>query len=113
MAMTVKEVADLVGISVRTLHHYDEIGLLKPDDVTESGYRLYSDDNLTNLQQILFFKELGFPLKNIRDMMHSPAYDQLEALELQHSMLLEKRTKLNQMIVTRRRPSSTRKENGT
>ncbi|GIQ69942.1 MerR family transcriptional regulator [Xylanibacillus composti] len=100
MAMTVKEVADLVGISVRTLHHYDEIDLLKPDDVSESGYRLYSDDNLTQLQQILFFKELGFPLKQIRDIMNGPAYDRLDALELQYRMLLDKRTKLDQMIMT-------------
>ncbi len=63
MKMKVKEVADLVGISVRTLHHYDDIGLLTPGEVTDSGYRLYSDENLATLQQILFFKELGFPLK--------------------------------------------------
>jgi DNA-binding transcriptional MerR regulator len=59
-------VADLVGISVRTLHYYDEIGLLVPEETTESGYRLYSDENLETLQQILFFKELGFPLKKLR-----------------------------------------------
>ena len=58
MAMRVKEVADLVGISVRTLHHYDEIGLLTPDETTESGYRLYSNENLETLQQILFFKTI-------------------------------------------------------
>jgi len=57
--MKVKEVADLVGVSVRTLHHYDEIDLLKPDTITVSGYRLYSVNNLETLQQILFFKELG------------------------------------------------------
>lgn len=64
--MKVKEVAELVGISVRTLHHYDEIGLLTPDETTEAGYRVYSDENLETLQQILFFKELGFPLKKSR-----------------------------------------------
>ncbi|GIQ66248.1 hypothetical protein PACILC2_48160 [Paenibacillus cisolokensis] len=64
--MKVKEVADLVGISVRTLHYYDEIGLLTPDTVTESGYRLYSDDNLELLQQILFFREMGLPLKKLK-----------------------------------------------
>ncbi len=63
MEMTVKEVADLVGISVRTLHHYDSINLLKPDNTTEAGYRLYNDKSLEKLQQILFFKELDFPLK--------------------------------------------------
>src|SRR5699024_926678 len=64
--MTVKEVADLAGISVRTLHYYDDIGLLVPDEITDSGYRLYSDENLETLQQILFFKELDFPLKEIK-----------------------------------------------
>jgi len=61
--MRIKEVADLAGISVRTLRYYDQIGLLKPDRVTESGYRIYSEENLETLQQILFFRELGFPLK--------------------------------------------------
>lgn len=97
--MRVKEVADLVGISVRTLHHYDEIGLLTPDETTESGYRLYSDDNLEVLQQILFFKELGFPLKKIREIISSPSFDRREALELHRKMLLEKRSRLDQMIV--------------
>lgn len=64
--MKVKEIADLVGISVRTLHHYDQIGLLIPDKTTEAGYRVYSDENLETLQQILFFRELGFPLKKLK-----------------------------------------------
>ncbi len=63
MTMRVKEVADLVGISVRTLHHYDEIGLLTPDETTESGYRLYSNENLETLQQILFFKRAWLPFE--------------------------------------------------
>lgn len=60
---TVKQVAKLAGISVRTLHHYDEIGLLSPAETSEAGYRLYSEDDLDVLQQILFYRELGFPLK--------------------------------------------------
>lgn len=98
--MKVKEVADLVGISVRTLHHYDEIGLLIPDETTEAGYRVYSDENLETLQQILFFKELGFPLKKIKEIIDSPSFDRQEALEMQHKMLLEKKRRLEKMIGT-------------
>jgi DNA-binding transcriptional MerR regulator len=100
MAMKVKEVADLVGISVRTLHYYDEIGLLTPEETTESGYRLYSDENLETLQQILFFKELGFPLKKIKEIINSPSFDRHDALVLQRKMLLEKRKRLDKMIAT-------------
>ena len=70
--MKVKEVSQLTGVSVRTLHHYDDIGLLTPDCTTEAGYRLYSDDNLATLQQILFFRELGFSLKKIKELLTSP-----------------------------------------
>nr|WP_289037419.1 MerR family transcriptional regulator [uncultured Allobacillus sp.] len=98
--MKVKEVADLVGISVRTLHHYDEIGLLIPEETTEAGYRVYSEKNLEDLQQILFFKELGFNLKKIKEIMDSPIFDRQEALRMQHQMLLEKRKRLNKMMAT-------------
>ncbi|TCP61760.1 MerR family transcriptional regulator [Baia soyae] len=98
--MRVKEVADLVGVSVRTLHHYDEIGLLVPDETSESGYRLYSNANLELLQQILFFKELGFSLQTIKEIVHSPTFDQQEALQMHHQTLLEKRHRLDKMIQT-------------
>ncbi|MFD1205492.1 MULTISPECIES: MerR family transcriptional regulator [Sporosarcina] len=98
--MKVKEVADLTGVSVRTLHHYDAIGLLVPDDVTEAGYRVYSDDNMTTLQQILFFREVGFPLKKIKELLESPSFNRLEAFELQRDMLLAKRRQLDVMIET-------------
>ncbi|MFC5602031.1 MerR family transcriptional regulator [Sporosarcina koreensis] len=98
--MKVKEVADLTGVSVRTLHHYDEIGLLVPDNVTEAGYRVYSDENLTTLQQILFFREVGFPLKKIKELLESPSFNRLEAFELQRDMLVAKRRQLETMIET-------------
>ena len=98
--MKVKEVADLVGISVRTLHHYDEIGLLTPEEITDSGYRLYSEKNLETLQQILFFKELDFPLKKIKEIISSPSFDRQEALRLHRKMLLEKRGRIDKMIAT-------------
>ncbi|MGI6558791.1 MAG: MerR family transcriptional regulator [Limnochordia bacterium] len=100
MAMKVKEVADLVGVSVRTLHHYDEIGLLKPDGTTASGHRLYSQENLDALQQILFFRELGFPLQEIKRIINSPSFDRREALLLHREMLLEKRRRLDRMLAT-------------
>ncbi|GGC98700.1 MerR family transcriptional regulator [Thalassobacillus devorans] len=98
--MRVKEVADLVGISVRTLHHYDEIGLLKPDTTTDAGYRVYSDANLETLQQILFFKEVDFPLKRIKATLEDPSFNREEALEMHRKMLLEKRRRLDQVINT-------------
>ena len=63
---TVKEVSELTGVSIRTLHYYDSIGLLRPTEITESGYRLYDDTALERLQQILLFRELQFPLKEIK-----------------------------------------------
>lgn len=98
--MKVKKVADLVGISVRTLHHYDEIGLLTPEETTEAGYRNYSDHDLETLQQILFFKELGFPLKQIKEIIDNPSFDREEALEMHRNLLLEKRSRLDKMIET-------------
>ncbi|ARK25174.1 MerR family transcriptional regulator [Sporosarcina sp. P37] len=100
MKMKVKEVADLVGISVRTLHHYDDIGLLKPDETTEAGYRYYSDQNLETLQQILFFRELDFPLKEIKEIITAPSFDRHEALRLQREMLQKKRERIDLMIAT-------------
>jgi DNA-binding transcriptional MerR regulator len=100
MAMRVKEVAELVGVSVRTLHYYDEIGLLTPDSTTESGYRLYSDDNLDTLQQILFFRELGFSLKEIKRILGSPSFNRQEALIMHRKMLRKKRDQLDKMLGT-------------
>ncbi len=85
--LTVNEVSRLTGVSVRSLHHYDAIGLLKPAKVTEAGYRLYGDDELKRLQNILLFRELQFPLQQIRTILDSPDFDQREALAQQIRLL--------------------------
>jgi len=94
MGLTVGEVASLARVSVRTLHHYDDIGLLSPSERSESGYRHYSDADLATLQQILFFKELGFGLGDITRIMHDPDFDRLEALRMQRRMLADKSAQL-------------------
>ena len=78
---TVNEVSKLTGVSVRTLHHYDAIGLLKPTQVTEAGYRLYDDTALARLQTILLFRELQFPLKEIKSILDSPDFNREQALK--------------------------------
>lgn len=83
---SISQVARLTGISVRTLQYYDEIGLLKPSELTSSGYRLYDDNALQTLQQILFFKELGFSLKEIRQILENPDFDRITAFKEQKKM---------------------------
>jgi DNA-binding transcriptional MerR regulator len=100
MGYTVSEVAQLAGVSVRTLHYYDEIGLLKPAAVSPSGYRLYSDADLERLQQILFFKELGFQLSAIQDILDHPDFDRKQALEAHRKLLVEKMKRLQRIIDT-------------
>lgn len=85
--MSVHEVAELTGITVRTLHYYDEIGLLKPTKVTEAGYRMYDDTALSRLQSVLLFRELEFPLKEIKAILDSPNFDQSEAIAQQIKLL--------------------------
>lgn len=92
--------SQLTGVSIRTLHHYNDIGLLVPDNSTEAGYRLYSNENVATLQQILFFRELGFPLKKIKELLDSPSFDRQEAFEMQRKMLIDKRRQLDGMIET-------------
>lgn len=96
--LTVNEVSKLTGVSVRSLHHYDAIGLLKPAKVTKAGYRLYGDDELKRLQNILLFRELQFPLKQIRTILDSPEFDQQEALA-QQIRLLELQLKHTQELI--------------
>jgi DNA-binding transcriptional MerR regulator len=95
---TVGEVAKLARVSVRTLHHYDEIGLLEPSGRTESGYRLYTDRDLERLQQVLFFRELGFALEDVTRILRDPAFDRKQALLAQRAMLVEKGKRLEAMV---------------
>lgn len=96
--MTVNEVSKLAGVSVRTLHYYDTIGLLHPSEVTDSGYRLYDYATLERLQQILLFRELEFSLKEIKQILDSPDFDKNRALEQQITMLHLKKEHLNNLI---------------
>ena len=94
----VKEVSKLTGISVRALHHYDTIGLLKPTRVTEAGYRLYDDTALEKLYMILVFRELGLSLKEITDILHAPDYNRNRCLEKQIALMQERVNKLQDRI---------------
>lgn len=100
MKYTVKRVADLAGVSIRTLHHYDEIGLLNPSFISEAGYRNYSESDLEKLQQILFFKELEFSLSEIKDILASPDFNRKEALISHKCFLIKKRQRLEELIIT-------------
>ena len=95
---TIKDVSEIAGISVRTLRYYDEIGLLKPAQLTEAGYRLYDDGALAKLQLILFFKELECPLKDIRKILDDPDYDRKQLLIAQKALLEKKRNRLTGII---------------
>ena len=96
--VTVGDLARLAKISVRTLHHYDEIGLLKPADRSDAGYRLYSADDLERLQVILFFRELGFALPDIARIMNDPSFGRREALLAQRELLAEKARRTEAML---------------
>ena len=95
---TVKEISNITGISVRTLHYYDEIGLLKPTKKSEAGYRLYDDKALESLQQILFFREFDIPLKEIKSVMEHPTLERNQILQMQREMLLAKKERLERLI---------------
>ena len=98
--MTVKEVSEITGISVRTLHYYDEIGLLTPSGKSEAGYRLYDEKALERLRQILFFREFDLPLKEIKAVMENPSLDKNEILQMQRRMLLRKKERMEQLIAS-------------
>ena len=99
MKMQIKEFAELAGVSVRTLHYYDEIGLLRPAIVDgQTGYRFYDEDSLLRMQEILFYRELDFFLKSIAEILSSPHYSKEEALEQQKTLLRLKKERLEQLI---------------
>ena len=98
--MTVKEISKLTGISARTLHYYDEIGLFVPTDKSEAGYRLYDDKALETLQQILFFREFDIPLKEIKAVMENPALDRKQILLMQRKMLVAKKERMERLIAS-------------
>ncbi|PKV50285.1 DNA-binding transcriptional MerR regulator [Aquimarina sp. MAR_2010_214] len=97
---TAKGLSDIAGVSVRTLHYYDKIGLLKPAIRTEARYRLYGENELLKLQQILFFKELDFPLKEILDILIDPEFDLIKALESHAQALVLKQKRISEMLNT-------------
>ena len=99
MNMQIKEFAELTGVSVRTLHYYDEIGLLKPCYVDEhTGYRFYDKNSLLRMQEILFYRELDFPLKSISEIISSENYDKKKALSEQKKLLILKKERLDRLI---------------
>lgn len=98
--MTVKEIAELTGISARTLHYYDEIGLFVPTSKSEAGYRLYDDKALETLQQILFFREFDISLKEIKAVMENPDLDRNQILQMQRKMLMVKKERIERLIAS-------------
>jgi len=97
---TVRQLAHLAGISVRTLHHYDQIGLLSPEERTPAGYRLYRQPDLMRLQQILFYKELDIPLDEIRRLLDQPGFDPLRALQDHRRNLRQRLERLETLLHT-------------
>ncbi len=95
---TVKEVSDITGISVRALHYYDVIGLLKPSAKSEAGYRLYDDEALETLKQVLFFREFGISLKDIKSMIDDPDFDRTSVMKLHREMLLAEKERIQRLI---------------
>jgi len=97
---TVKKLAEISGVSVRTLHYYDQIGLLRPALRTEKKYRLYGNDELLRLQQILFYREMDFPLKDIVEILENPEYNMLKALMQHKEALLTRKKRISTLVKT-------------
>jgi DNA-binding transcriptional MerR regulator len=96
---TVHEISDLTGLSIRTLQYYDKTGLLKPAAYSEAGYRLYDESSLMKIQQIMLFRELEFPLKDIKTILDDPDFDKTKALEAQIELLKLKKEQIDKLIV--------------
>jgi DNA-binding transcriptional MerR regulator len=107
MEYTVKKLATLAGVSTRTLRYYDEIGILKPARINSSGYRIYGLDEVNKLQQIMFYRELSVDLDSIKQILSSPSFDQIAALEEHLENLLSKRAQLNVLIENVRKTIAT------
>ena len=100
MNYLIGDLSEIIGVSKRTLQHYDKIGLLKPATINDAGYRVYNEHSVDQLQQILFYKELGFSLKKIIEILHSPNFDLLTSLQFQEKIAYEKKRQYEKMIHT-------------
>jgi DNA-binding transcriptional MerR regulator len=100
MSYLIGELAEIAGVSVRTLHHYDSIGLLKPTSVSPAEYRYYTESDVEKLQQILFFKEMDFSLKDTAQIINKPDFDRIKALKAHRQLLCEKRKRLEALIAS-------------
>lgn len=98
MYYKIKEIADMSGVSVRMLHYYDKIGLLKPEKVSQAGYRLYTEDDIKKLSQILFYRELDFSLEEIKEILYASSSYKLEVLKMQQQILAKKRDKIDALM---------------
>jgi MerR family transcriptional regulator, thiopeptide resistance regulator len=98
VSYSVGQVADLAGVTIRTLHHYDEIGLISPSGRSAAGYRIYEEPDLERLQQILFYRELGFALEEIAAIVDDPHTDAVDHLRRQRGLLTEKIERLQKMV---------------
>lgn len=98
MKYTIKKLAELAGISTRTLRYYDQIDLLKPNEINKSNYRIYDEKNVDTLQQIMYYRALNFPLGKIKQLLNDPNFSRLQALEDQHQMLLDKQVEIETLL---------------
>ena len=98
MKYTIKKLAEMTGITTRTLRYYDDINLLKPSEINENNYRIYDEKNVNKLQQILFYRSLNFPLQEIKKIMDDPNFSRIDALKQQQQLLLQEQEKINTLL---------------